>query len=586
MNLLNYLQKNEKITPHAASALRDEATKQKRSIYQHAYTTIQKQPYGFDYAVLEETMLAEGADAGYPIVALNNTRGYSVVAKIYEAAGGASQALANLFIPIMEETTGKHICVTTRPDDTTFIDKLHNFYGDWSFEIGICSREIYKALLDLYATPLIISSSAKQMFGDQSNKRAGPTSNDSAIRQLYHQIFKVGYDRRASDVHLIPCHDYAQIFYRIDGHNHHYTDIPIDTLFRIFNLLVSDSKAGNKNDQEIIDSKMEFSPSEGKIPDDRVDLRISIIPSKYGPDINVRYLSSRMFSFEELGMSAQHIALYQELLERPSGLIVQVGPTGSGKSTTLYTGLDYIHKSLRNIITIEDPVEIMMNGITQIDVQAKKTGQAVTFAEALKASLRHDPDVIVVGELRDAETAQHAIRAANTGHLVITSLHTNDSIGAFERLINLGIDPYSLGDVLVAVMGQRLVRRLCAHCREAYMMPMKSDVARMFKLPNMDTDLEFYNAVGCVHCNNVGYRGRVAINEILVIDKTLRDLIQQRAPRKEYEEYLLDDRKVKFRSMYHDGLHKVFAGITSLEEMRAFALDTIAFKGAQLERFE
>ena len=193
-------------------------------------------------------------------------------------------------------------------------------------------------------------------------------------------------------------------------------------------------------------------------------LRFSILPAMEGTDTNVRYLNNKKYSFEELGMTERNVQLYKDLLSRPQGLIVMVGPTGSGKSTTLYAGLQYVRSvSLRNIITVEDPVEITMDGITQVSTN---DASGLTFANVIRQFLRHDVDIGVVGEIRDEETAAEAVRAATTGHLIISSLHTNDSIGVFERLNRLGIDPYTLGDVLVAIMSQRLVRRLCPHRSE------------------------------------------------------------------------------------------------------------------------
>ena len=264
---------------------------------------------------------------------------------------------------------------------------------------------------------------------------------------------------------------------------------------------------------------------------------------------------------------------YKQILNMPQGLIIQVGPTGSGKSTTQYAGLKYIREnSLRNIITAEDPVEIVMEGITQVST---KDEAGLTFAQISRQFLRHDVDIGVIGEIRDDETAFEAVRAATTGHLILSSLHTNDSLGAVERLIRLGVEPYTLSEVLVAIMGQRLVRRLCPHCKKPVELDFFDPRVRAFGFPEQEGKHTFYESEGCEHCNNLGYKGRIAVNEILVVDRELRDMIQRHETRKVMETHLT---KINWKSMYSDALDKALSGVTSLQELSAMSADTLAFK--------
>ena len=572
MDFLNYLKLNDVVDGPTVARIRDEAAINKTSVFYELYKRYDDPVEEIiPYNLLVTHLEAAAAAAGQHVISVEGTMGFSLDKSVYDALGGVSESIADMLIPIINLSDGQAIAVTNRPDDENLCDRLNYAYRGKSFKFGVASRSVWDVLFREHVEPILFEVMASQM----STIGRGPAEQvkDSEARRFYHKIMNVGLQRRASDVHFLPCSEYCEVLFRIDGDNRRYTKIPLDILEKICNILKSDGKVAVRKPYEPVDGKVRFSPSNGQKPGDEVDMRISIIPTKRGPDLNVRYLSSRLFTFEELGMTPMHMEDYKSLLSLPSGLIVQVGPTGSGKSTTLYAGLSYIHQSLRNIITAEDPVEILMDGISQIDVDHQNR---LTFADALTASLRHDPDVIVVGELRDSETASLAVSAANTGHLVLTSLHTNDSIGVFERLIKLGIDSYSLGEVLVAIMGQRLVKRLCPKCKKAYEVSLRSDTARLYRLPEQDSIMTFYKPVGCVHCENTGYRGRIAINEVLFVTPKIRDMIQRHALRYEFEEEL---RRTSFQSMFSDGISKAIAGITSLEELEKFARDPIAFKG-------
>lgn len=575
MSFISFLRTEGLVDARQAQTIEDSAKFDRKDLFIYF---IANNPLGFDNPREQssELLVRWGATIGVDFTEMVDTNRWECNKEIYSRAGGVNESITSLILPLRHSDTQEQIVVMTAPTDEAMIAKLKNWYAADAFKIGFCGQDMWDSLFQMYVQPLLMGQLAEQLAGDGSTDLGIDTkAQDSEARKFYRNLMNIGIEKRASDVHFKPYSTACTVSFRVDGDLTPYMDIQKGILEKISNLLKNDGHAAVRNPREAVDAKVRYSPSDGKEPDDAIDLRVSIIPSKMGPDISVRYLSNKLFTFDELGMAPDIIKTYQRLLELPSGMIIQVGPTGSGKSTTLYSGLAYIYKGLRNIMTAEDPVEILMDGITQIDVDNEESSP-MKFSDALKASLRHDPDVIVVGELRDRETAELAVRASNTGHLVLTSLHTNDSIGAFERMINMGVNSYALGEVVAAVMGQRLVKRLCPYCKEPYQLNLRSQKARFYGLPDQDGEITLYKPKGCVHCDNVGYKGRLAINEILVVDSTLRDYIQRHEARKAYEEYL---RSISFRTMYQDGLQKVIDGITSLEELKRFASDTIAFKG-------
>lgn len=576
MKLFDYLKNKQTYSAKWLSDLRDSAALAKRSIFQELYKAPSSAEYFMDFDSLAALAAEAAALDGENLQVLTETAGWKCDEMVYAAMGGYNEQLVRDFIPLVNNEEGKRFALTTCPDDEIFVERVTRAYKGADFDWAICSQAMWPAIYQLYVEPLLLGQVSYRLSAVlEKSTTISDKARDSEARKFYTTLLNAGITRRASDVHFKPKSDRASVLFRIDGHNYWYTDISLEVAERVGNLLITDGGISTENPHDPIDGKVRFSPSQGAVPGDEVDLRVSIIPTKSGADINVRYLSDKIYTFDELGLSASSVAQYKQLLDLPSGLVVQVGPTGSGKSTTLYAGLAYVYKSLRNIISIEDPVEISMEEISQVDVRAEgKSG--LTFSKALKACLRHDPDVIVVGELRDEATAFEAVRAANTGHLVLTSLHTNDSIGTFERLINLGIDPYSLGDVMAAVMSQRLVRRLCPYCKQPYTLNLKSDLARQYGFPNEEREVTIYKPHGCVKCNNTGYHGRTAINEVLRVDKGLRELIQRHAVRSYFEKYLKESH---FKTMYQDGLERVLDGTTSLEEMSVYLHDPLAFKG-------
>lgn len=319
---------------------------------------------------------------------------------------------------------------------------------------------------------------------------------------------------RASDIHLEPYEEILRVRFRIDGELQEF---------------MTPSKAAHSAIVTRLKIMSSMDIAEKRVPQDGrielvhngndVDLRISTLPTVYGEKVVIRILNRSQFltSKYDLGLGKEDALTYDSLLKHPHGIIIVTGPTGSGKSTTLYSMLNEINTLNRNIITVEDPVEYKMKGINQVQVNVKS---GLTFASGLKSILRQDPDVIMIGEIRDAETAQIAVRAAITGHLVLSSMHTNDAASAVSRLVDLGIEPYLVATSLVGVISQRLVRRVCSTCATPYIAsPEELEV-----LKHSD-DLELYKGIGCPDCHNKGYNGRIATYEILTVNKDIRSAI-------------------------------------------------------------
>ncbi|HBD5264454.1 TPA: Flp pilus assembly complex ATPase component TadA [Escherichia coli] len=290
-----------------------------------------------------------------------------------------------------------------------------------------------------------------------------------------------------------------------------------------------------------------------------IDVRVSTMPSAWGERVVLRLLDKNQarLTLERLGLSLELTAQLRQLLHKPHGIFLVTGPTGSGKSTTLYAGLQELNNHSRNILTVEDPIEYMIEGIGQTQVN---TRVGMTFARGLRAILRQDPDVVMVGEIRDTETAEIAVQASLTGHLVLSTLHTNTAVGAITRLQDMGVEPFLLSSSLTGVMAQRLVRTLCSDCRQAA--PATDEEKRLMGISDTHA-VTLYHPQGCPACNHKGFRGRTAIHELIVVDATLRDLIHRQAGELELERYV----RQHSAGIRSNGIEKVLAGETSLDEV-------------------
>ena len=360
----------------------------------------------------------------------------------------------------------------------------------------------------------------------------------------------------STDVHIEPQERGLRVRYRIDGMlrpqpvppeiNQFYTSIV--TRLKIMSRL------------NIAERRL---PQDGRIKlrirGREIDVRVSIIPMIHGEGVVLRLLdkSKMVFDLVNVGLPPEIIAVFNELIQLPHGIILVTGPTGCGKTTTLYSCLNELKSTTTKIITVEDPVEYQTEGINQIQVHAKI---GLTFAHGLRSILRHDPDVILVGEIRDSETANAAIQASLTGHLVFSTLHTNDAASAFTRLIDMGVEPFLASSTVEGVMAQRLIRRLCKECREAYT-PVDSELPADFPRPLPEV---LYRPVGCRACRDTGFSGRTGIFELLRTDEGVRDLCVERASSSRIRQHGLENGMTTLR---HSGWLKVVAGVTDVEEI-------------------
>ncbi len=290
-----------------------------------------------------------------------------------------------------------------------------------------------------------------------------------------------------------------------------------------------------------------------------IDIRVSIVPTVFGERAVLRLLDRKqgLIGLWEVGLSKKDEKVIEDLLQRTSGILLVTGPTGSGKTTTLYAALNRIHTEEKNIITVEDPVEYQLKGIGQIHVNPKI---GLTFASGLRSILRQDPDVIMVGEIRDFETAEIAIQASLTGHLVLSTLHTNDAASAITRLIDMGVEPFLIASSLIGVVAQRLVRVICPHCKEAY----KPSQAEISYLGIRQSAFNLYRGKGCDKCSNKGYAGRIGIFELLAINDSIRQMITDKADSQSIKNLAVSK---GLKTLRGDGIEKVLAGITTLEEV-------------------
>ncbi|MDD5465948.1 MAG: GspE/PulE family protein [Candidatus Omnitrophica bacterium] len=383
-------------------------------------------------------------------------------------------------------------------------------------------------------------------------------AEDASIVRFVNQILTEAIRERATDIHLEPFQNELRTRFRIDGILY---DINIPDTIKYFRLAIV-SRIKIMAQLNIAERRL---PQDGrikiKVEDKELDLRVSILLTAFGEAVHIRILSTQSFlELENLGMGPEDLSIVESAIKKPHGVIFVTGPTGSGKSTSLYAALARINSSVIKIITIEDPVEYQLRGVSQIQVNPQI---GFTFATALRHMLRHDPDVMMVGEVRDFETAEIAIRSALTGHLVFSTLHTNDAAGAVTRLLDMGMEPFLVSSSLGCLIAQRLVRLICPKCK-IELKPKKDilDQIKDVKLP--ESEMRFYGGKGCEYCRFTGYRGRTGIYEILTVTESIRELILSRVSSQQIKQKAISQ---GMRTLRQDGLHKVFKGLTSFAEV-------------------
>tara|TARA_R110002095_G_scaffold173591_2_gene150962 strand:+ start:7725 stop:9407 length:1683 start_codon:yes stop_codon:yes gene_type:complete len=378
----------------------------------------------------------------------------------------------------------------------------------------------------------------------------------ASVIRLVNELLIEALQQQASDVHIEPHETGLVVRYRVDGLlrvqsvppeiNHFYSAI-ITRLKIMAHLNIAEKRLPQ-------DGRIKL-----RITGREIDVRVSIIPMIYGEGIVMRLLDKErmVFRLDNVGLNPEMLSTFREMIQLPHGIVLVTGPTGSGKTSTLYSALNEIKNPETKIITVEDPVEYHSDGISQIQVNSRI---GLTFAAGLRSILRHDPDIVLIGEIRDGETANSAIQASLTGHLVFSTLHTNDSPGAFTRLVDMGVEPYLVASTVEAVLAQRLVRVLCKHCKRPYQ-------PRPDKLPPDFPDLnisELWEPVGCRHCREMGYSGRIGILELLVNDAVIRKLCTEHASSGQIRDYA---RKNGWQTLRDAGWQKVLEGVTSLDEI-------------------
>jgi len=384
-------------------------------------------------------------------------------------------------------------------------------------------------------------------------------AQEPSVVRLVNEILLEALDCRASDVHIESQASGLHIRYRIDGVLHPQPVPPEISRFQA--AIISRLKIMAR--LNIAERRL---PQDGriqlKVTGREVDVRVSVLPMIHGEGIVLRLLdkSAAEFTLSKLGMQKDVYDIYRELIQLPHGIILSVGPTGCGKTTTLYASLLDIRSPETKIITTEDPVEYQLEGINQIQIHPKI---GLTFARSLRSILRHDPDVVLLGEIRDLETAEHAIQASLTGHMVFSTLHTNDAAGAYTRLTDMQVEPFLVASTLEAVMAQRLLRTLCTACKQPYR-PDPDELPDDFPRDQLSRDTEIYRAVGCRACRQVGYRGRIGLFELLVTTKEIRKLAHDRANTWQISRAAKEQ---GMRTLREDGWNKVLSGITTVDEV-------------------
>jgi len=474
--------------------------------------------------------------------------------------------LEHRLLPLWQED-GMVMVASSRLFDTSGIDVLRLASGREfrvalapSAEIGRC----IKALLGVGADTLqsLVSEAADagvQVVDREMDEDVdlATGAEDASIITFVNQVIAEAIERRATDVHFEPFEDALRVRYRVDGVLHE-ANIPPEV--RQFHpAIISRLKILSRLD--IAEKRL---PQDGrirlKVAGREVDVRVSVIPMLYGEAVVLRLLDrgAMLLGLEHLGMAERDRATFERVLALPHGIVLVTGPTGSGKTTTLYAALSRINDIARKIITIEDPIEYHLRGVNQIQVSTKA---GLTFARGLRSILRHDPDVMLIGEIRDRETAEIAVQASLTGHLVFSTLHTNDAPGALTRLVDMGIEPYLVASSLEAVMAQRLVRLICTQCKESFAPPDKEALRAEF---GDDAPEVLYRGAGCRQCQGTGYHGRSGIFETMLVTEGIRAMILERASGGEIRRLAA---KQGTRSLREDGWRLLRTGRTTLEEI-------------------
>jgi len=524
------------------------------------------------YATPDEVMRAVAKQHGLEFYDLAEvTIPQSVVELVPEAV-----ARENCVLPLAEDEDGLKVLISD-PYDVETLDKLR-FILDRKITIALAPSESIREAINRYygqtdaesADSMLQEFTETQIdFTDTEDASAQgqeeEVDEDSApIVRLVHLIISEAVQLRASDIHIEPFEDRVRVRYRIDGVLHERDSTPR----RLLGALISRIKILGK-----IDIAERRRPQDGRIKitvgEKELDLRVSVLPTNHGQSIVMRILDKDNIKvgIRQLGLGEKDFRQFRQLIRRPNGIILITGPTGSGKTTTLYAALNELNRPDRKIITAEDPVEYYLPGVNQVEV---RHDIGLDFARIIRSMLRQAPNIILVGEMRDRETAEMGIQASLTGHLVFSTLHTNDAPSAITRMVDIGVPSYLVASSVVAVLAQRLVRVICTKCRQPFQ-PSEAVLREAGITPEVAKKASFAKGKGCSNCNKTGYRGRLGIFELMLMTGKIRELSFQGAPTQEIRKAAL---AAGMRTLYQDGLEKVLAGVTTLEEVMGEAKRT------------
>lgn len=465
------------------------------------------------------------------------------------------------FIPVKEDKSVK--IMTSQPADLLYAEDLIRDVTGYkgAFGYSLITQSAFNNLLgELFKeNGGNVDTSELEELGDEfsSANIYDISENDSSIVvNLVNKILREAVENKISDIHFEPQETGLYVRFREDGTLKKQYVLPMNVSRQLVNRIKTMSNLDVNNNKIIQDGNARLDTF-GKV----VDLRVSVIPAVNGENLVIRILDQNKMSFDVsmLGFSKENEERFQKLIKRPQGIILLTGPTGSGKSTSLYAALSDLNTDDRCIITFEDPVEYRIPGIVQVQINP---AMDVTFPQALKSGLRQDIEVALVGEIRDEETASIAFDAANTGHMVFSTLHTNSAASSILRLVKMGIEPYVVSRTLVAVINQRLAKRICPYCKTEYMLEADSPYRKVLNCG--DAPVKLYRGAGCKKCNDEGYKGRVAIQEFLVFNDEIGNLLDKGATTYEIEQAAIRN---GMKKIHQDGIEKALAGITTLDEI-------------------
>ncbi|MDD5005472.1 MAG: ATPase, T2SS/T4P/T4SS family [Candidatus Omnitrophica bacterium] len=446
------------------------------------------------------------------------------------------------------------------PQDITAIDEIRIKSKVGVVDPVLSTPDMIQKVIDQYYGAIgnaeeLVKGLTKEKLEEKVSDTKGMSGivEDTSIIKLVNLIIMQAVKDRASDIHIEPEEDKVRIRYRIDGILHEIQNIPKhlqSVLASRIKVMANMDIAETRNPQ---DGRIQL-----KMENKNLDLRISSFPTVHGENLVLRILdkTSVLLGLPELGFSSKDLKNFEKAIKQPNGIVLVTGPTGSGKTTTLYAALSTINSVEKNIITIEDPVEYEIPMIRQTQVNPKA---GLTFANGLRSILRQDPDIVMVGEIRDRETADIAVRASLTGHLVFSTLHTNDAAGALTRLLDMGIEPFLISSSVLAILAQRLVRVICPNCKEKYV-PSEEVISDL----KLTQKIDFYRGKGCMRCKNTGFSGRIGIFELLVMNEELKNMVTAKMSAKDIRNKAVS---LGMCTLFEDGMQKVKDGVTTVEEV-------------------